>query len=176
MERFLRYVTLNPIFTMKAMPIIHLTTFIAAPVERVFDLSRSIDVHKKTFAHTNEQAVAGTVTGLINQDETVTWKAKHLGKMRFMKVKISNMLTGQSFTDEMVSGDFKQMKHEHHFKPIKNGTLMIDLFSFESPYGKLGKLVNYIYLQRYLRKLLEHRNRAIKEFAEGDKWKFLLNK
>ena len=158
------------------MPTIHLTTFIAAPVERVFDLSRSIDVHKKSLAHTNEQAVAGTTSGLIQQDETVTWKAKHLGKIRVMKVKISSMTAPQSFTDELVNGDFKEMKHEHHFKPIKNGTLMIDLFSFESPYGSLGKMVNYIFLKRYLRKLLERRNLAIKEFAETDKWKFLLNK
>jgi ligand-binding SRPBCC domain-containing protein len=161
---------------MKTMPTIHLTTFIAAPVERVFDLSRSIDVHKKTLAHTNEQAVAGTTSGLIGQDETVTWKAKHLGKIRVMKVKISSMMAPQSFTDEMVNGDFKQMKHEHHFKPIENGTLMIDLFSFESPYGAAGKIANYIFLQRYLRKLLERRNLAIKEYAESDKWKFLLNK
>lgn len=161
---------------MKAMPTIHLTTFIAAPVERVFDLSRSIDVHKKSLAHTNEQAVAGTVTGLIQQDETVTWKAKHLGKVRVLKVKITSMQAAESFTDEMVNGDFKQMKHEHHFKPIKNGTLMIDLFSFESPYGKLGKFFNYIFLQRYLRKLLERRNLAIKEYAETEKWKFMLNK
>ena len=161
---------------MKAMPTIHLTTFIAAPVERVFDLSRSIDVHKKSLAHTNEQAVAGTTSGLIQQDETVTWKAKHLGKVRVMKVKISSMTAPQSFTDELVNGDFKEMKHEHHFKPIKNGTLMIDLFSFKSPYGSLGKMVNYIFLKRYLRKLLERRNLAIKEYAETDKWKFLLNK
>ena len=161
---------------MKAMPTIHLTTFIAAPVERVFDLSRSIDVHKKSLAHTNEQAVAGTTSGLIQQDETVTWKAKHLGKVRVMKVKISSMTAPQSFTDELVNGDFKEMKHEHHFKPIKNGTLMIDLFSFESPYGSLGKMANYIFLKRYLRKLLERRNLAIKEYAETDKWKFLLNK
>ena len=160
---------------MKAMPLIHLTTFIAAPAERVFDLSRSIDVHKKSMAHTNEQAVAGTTSGLIKQDETVTWKAKHLGKTRVLKVRVSNMQSPASFTDEMVSGDFKNMKHEHHFKPIKNGTLMIDLFSFESPYGAAGKLVNYIFLKRYLRKLLERRNQAIKEFAETEKWKFLLN-
>ena len=115
------------------MPTIHLTTFIAAPVERVFDLSRSIDVHKKSLAHTNEQAVAGTVSGLIKQDETVTWKAKHLGKMRFLKVKISSMMAPQSFTDELVEGDFKEMKHEHHFKAIKNGTLMIDLVFFRKP-------------------------------------------
>ncbi|HTE11849.1 MAG TPA: SRPBCC family protein [Chitinophagaceae bacterium] len=161
---------------MKAMPTIHLTTFIAAPVERVFDLSRSIDAHKKSLAHTNEQAIAGTVSGLIKQDETVTWKAKHLGKIRVLKVKISSMQTPQSFTDELVNGDFKQMKHEHHFKSIQNGTLMIDLFSFESPYGTAGKIANYVFLKRYLRKLLERRNLAIKEFAETDKWKFLLNK
>jgi hypothetical protein len=53
---------------------------------------------------------------------------------------------------------------------------MIDLFSFESPYGAAGKLVNYIFLKRYLRKLLERRNQAIKEFAETEKWKFLLNR
>jgi len=133
-------------------------------------------MHKKSMSAYREQAVAGTTIGLINLNETVTWKAKHLGKVRVMKVKISSMMAPQSFTDELVNGDFKEMKHEHHFKPIKNGTLMIDLFSFESPYGSLGKMANYIFLKRYLRKLLERRNRAIKEYAETDKWKFLLNK
>jgi ligand-binding SRPBCC domain-containing protein len=161
---------------MKAMPVIHLTTFIAAPAERVFDLSRSIDVHKKSLAHTREEAVAGVTSGLISENETVTWKARHLGKTRVLKVKISSMQSPLAFTDEMVSGDFRQMKHEHHFKAIKNGTLMIDLFSFESPWGAAGKLVNYLFLTRYLRKLLERRNQAIKELAEGDKWKFHLNK
>jgi ligand-binding SRPBCC domain-containing protein len=161
---------------MKAMPTIHLTTFIAAPAERVFDLSRSIDLHKKSLAHTNEQAVAGTTTGLINKDETVTWKAKHLGKTRVLKVKIADMQAPHSFTDEMVSGDFKHMKHEHHFKATANGTLLIDLFYFESPYGNIGKIANAVFLTRYLRKLLEKRNHTIKEYAETDKWKFLLNK
>ncbi len=130
--------------------------------------------HLKT--HTAEQAVAGTITGLINRDETVTWKAKHLGKIRILKVKITGMQPPESFTDEMVSGDFREMKHEHHFKPIKNGMLLIDLFSFESPYGMLGRLVNTIFLQRYLRKLLERRNTFIKEYAESEKWKFVLQK
>ena len=45
------------------MPTIHLTTFVAAPAERVFDLCRSIDLHRKSMAHTNEEAIAGTVSG-----------------------------------------------------------------------------------------------------------------
>ncbi|MFM7563387.1 MAG: cell division protein, partial [Planctomycetota bacterium] len=41
------------------MPIITLTTAIAAPIETVFDLSRSIDLHIASTAQTNERAVAG---------------------------------------------------------------------------------------------------------------------
>jgi len=158
------------------MPTIHLTTFISAPAERVFDLSRSIDLHKKTMAHTGEQAVAGTTAGLIELEETVTWKAKHFFRTRVLKVKITAMNRPESYTDEMVNGDFKSLKHEHHFKQINNGTLMIDLFSFEMPYGGFGKITASLILKSYLKKLLEQRNQSIKEYAESEKWKFILNK
>lgn len=158
------------------MPTIHLTTFINAPADRVFDLSRSIDLHKKSMAHTQEQAIAGTTMGLIELNETVTWKAKHLMKTRFMKVRITAMEKPLSFTDELVEGDLRSMKHEHHFKQIENGTLLIDIFSFESPYGKLGKLINQCYLKKYFSQLLEHRNQIIRQYAESEKWRFVLNK
>ena len=158
------------------MPTIHLTTFIAAPAERIFDLSRSIDLHKKSMAHTQETAVGGTTLGLIENNETVTWKAKHLGKMRLLKIRIASMNKPLSFTDEMVSGDFRSMRHEHHFKTVENGTLLIDLFDFEAPYGNLGKLFSKLYLTKYLRHLLEQRNNVIRDYAESDKWEFILNR
>jgi ligand-binding SRPBCC domain-containing protein len=156
------------------MSTIHLTTFIAAPIERVFDLSRSIDLHKKSMADYEEQAVAGTVMGLINLNETVTWKAKHLMKTRVLQVQITAMDRPYSFTDEMKKGDFKRMKHEHYFKAVDNGTLMIDLFTYDPPFGGLGRLVDSFYLFPYIEKLLDQRNRVIKEYAEGNKWKNLL--
>ncbi|HTS44276.1 MAG TPA: SRPBCC family protein [Puia sp.] len=158
------------------MPTIHLTTFIEAPAERVFDLCRSIDLHKKTMAETNEQAVAGTRFGLIELNDTVTWKAKHLMKTRILKVKITAMDRPQAFTDEMLEGDFKSMKHEHHFKQINNGTFLIDLLSFEIPYGRFGKMASRLFLNRYMKNLLERRNRMIKDYAESEKWKFILEK
>ena len=158
------------------MPTIHLTTFIEAPAERVFDLARSIDLHKKSMAHTGEQAVAGTTTGLIELDESVTWKARHLLKTRVLKTKITAMIKPLSFTDEMLKGDFKSMKHEHHFKQVNNGTLLIDLFTYEIPYGMPGRIAVKLFLHRYLRKILEYRNKSIKEYAESEKWKFMLNK
>jgi ligand-binding SRPBCC domain-containing protein len=158
------------------MPTIHLTTFIAAPAEIVFDLSRHIDLHKESMSKFKEEAVAGTRFGLIEKEDTVTWKSKHFFKTRILRVKITEMKKNEMFTDEQAQGDFKMMRHEHYFKPCDNGTILIDLFHFESPYGTVGKWFNSLYLTRYMKKLLEQRNKTIKEFAESDKWKKLLAK
>ena len=154
---------------------IHLTSFIAAPIERVFDLSRSINLHQISTASSNEKAIDGVLTGLINKDETVTWQAKHLFKTRLFTSKITAMQSPVSFTDEMVKGDFKSFHHEHHFKAAANGTIMIDLINFETPYGKIGKMANAIFLKRYLEKFLIKRNEVIKDYAETQKWKTILN-
>jgi ligand-binding SRPBCC domain-containing protein len=156
------------------MPTIHLTTFIAAPVNVVFDLSRHIGMHKESMTKYKEEAVAGTRFGLIEKEDTVTWKAKHFFKNRLLKVKITELIKPEQFTDEQVQGDFKMMKHEHHFKPCDNGTIMIDLFHFESPYGILGQWFNSLHLTGYMKRLLEKRNKMIKDFAESDRWKKLL--
>lgn len=156
------------------MTSIHLTTFIIAPIERVFDLSRSINLHKISTAQTGETAIAGVLTGLINENETVTWQAKHLLKQRQFTSKIIEMCRPYSFTDEMTKGDFKSFSHQHHFKKTNNGTIMIDLLKFESPYGVLGKLFNRFFLKNYLEKLLVKRNKVIKEYAETMKWKVIL--
>ena len=154
---------------------IHLTTFIAAPIERVFDLSRSISLHKISSAHTNKEAIGGITSGLINKNETVTWRAKHLFKIRYFTTRISEMQSPNFFIDEMQKGDFKSLKHEHHFKKIENGTIMIDILNFESPYGIIGKWFNKIYLKNLLQKFIVQRNIVIKDYAETGKWKALLN-
>lgn len=153
------------------MPTIHLTSFIAAPAEVVFDLSRHIGLHKESMAGHKEEAVAGTRFGLIGKDETVTWRARHFFKERLMRVKITELKTGEMFIDEQVEGDFKMMKHEHYFKPCDNGTILIDLLHFETPYGILGKWFNALYLTGYMKKLLDQRNKTIREYAESGKWK-----
>lgn len=157
------------------MPAIQLNTVIYAPVEVVFNLSRSINLHMQSMAHTNEKAVGGTTSGLIQQGETVTWSAKHLFKTRILQVKITAMQPYTFFTDEMVNGDFKSMRHHHYFKPRPDGsTLMTDDFYFQSPYGLLGTIVNRLFLTGYMRRLLTTRNAVIKYYAETGKWKTVL--
>ncbi len=156
------------------MPLIHLTTFIEAPAQRVFDLSRSIDFHQQSMQHTDEKAVDGITTGLIKLNERVTWQAKHLFKTRQFETMITAMEASHFFEDAMVRGDFESVRHRHHFKQIANGTIMIDLFSFETPYQKLGELVNWLFLTRYMKKLLQRRNQMLQHYAETEKWKSIL--
>lgn len=156
------------------MPKIHLTSFISAPVERIFDLTRSINLHKISVASTNEKAVAGVVNGLINENETVTWQAKHLFKTRQFTSRITEMQRPVFFIDEMIHGDFKSFRHEHHFKSADNGTIVIDLIEFESPYGFMGIIANRVFLKSYVEKFLKRRNAVIKDYAETQKWKAIL--
>ena len=51
------------------MPTIHLTTFIAAPADVVFDLSRHIDLHKESMSKFKEEAVAGRERQKARHDE-----------------------------------------------------------------------------------------------------------
>jgi ligand-binding SRPBCC domain-containing protein len=144
-------------------------------MERVFDLSRSISLHKLSMAHTREEAVKGRLTGLIELNETVTWRARHLGKVRELTSRITGMRKPEYFCDEMISGDFSHLRHEHHFKAIENGTVAIDIMEYGAPYGRLGKLFEKLYLQRYLTQLLEKRNQVIKEYAETERWRVILD-
>ena len=55
----------------------------------------------------------------------------------------------------MMKGDFKSFHHEHHFKATENGTIMIDLLNFETPYGIIGKIANRLFLTAYIAKVID---------------------
>ena len=149
------------------MPKIILTTLIHAPIEKVFDLSRSVDLHMESTKQTGEKAIAGKTSGLIGLGETVTWRARHFGIWQTLTSKITEYDRPNLFVDEMVNGAFKSFRHEHRFTASGSQTIMKDVFEFESPLGLLGRLFNRLILTRYMTKLLVERNRVIKETAES---------
>lgn len=157
------------------MPVIILRTEINAPIEICFNLARSIDLHIISTAHTNEKAIAGRTSGLIELNETVTWRAKHLGVWQNLTSRITDLEFPNYFADEMVQGAFKSFRHEHRFTQNGSSVLMRDTFDFESPLGILGSVANRLFLTKYMEKLLAVRNETIKEFAENGKGEKLLN-
>jgi len=149
------------------MAVIQLSTKIFAPVAVCFDLSRSIDTHIESMAHTRETAIDGVTSGLINLGETVTWKARHFYLDFKMTIKITEFDYPNFFVDEMVKGPFKSLHHTHVFEEINGYTIMNDSFNFRSPAGVLGKIADHVFLKKYMKKLLERRNETIKCMAEN---------
>lgn len=156
------------------MPTIHLETKILAPVDRVYDLARSIDLHLLSLEHTGERAIAGTTSGLINLGETVTWEARHLGFKQQLTSIITDDQPYELFADEMVRGAFHSFRHEHHFSETTKGTTtMTDVFIYKSPLGILGVLADALFLKKYMTRLLEQRNTTLKTVAESGEWREL---
>tara|TARA_R110000850_G_scaffold277068_1_gene422091 strand:+ start:3422 stop:3898 length:477 start_codon:yes stop_codon:yes gene_type:complete len=153
------------------MPRIELQTEIKAGKNIVFDLSRSIDLHKISTEQTNETAIAGKTGGLIGLDESVTWRAKHFGIYQTLTSIITEFDRPNYFVDEMVSGAFSRFRHEHHFADLNGGTLMTDIFDYQAPWGIIGRGADKLFLKKYMTNLLIQRNKIVKEFAESEKWK-----
>jgi ligand-binding SRPBCC domain-containing protein len=152
---------------------IELVTNIAAPIERCFDLSRSIDLHMSSTDWTGERAIAGVTSGLIGLDQEVTWQGRHFGFRIQHTSRITAFDRPRHFQDCMVRGVFRSFCHDHHFESIPGQTRMKDLMVFEAPLGLLRSLVESV-LDRHMRLLLDRRNRCIKRVAESDEWQDFL--
>lgn len=156
------------------MAVIITETEIQAPIERVFDLSRSVDLHVKSAGKTGETAVAGTTSGLLNLNQEVTWRATHFGVPQNLTSRITQFSRPTHFRDSMVQGTFKRLDHDHFFESWGEKVVMKDVFAFVSPWGLLGRAAELIFLEAYMRRFLEERNEVIKKTAEGEGWKLYL--
>jgi ligand-binding SRPBCC domain-containing protein len=150
---------------------IELITIIAAPIERCFDLARSIDAHMASTGGTRERAVAGVATGLIGLNQEVTWKGRHFGLSLAHTSRITAYDRPHYFQDCMVRGRFRQFCHDHFFERHNTGTLMRDVMQFEAPFGLLGAAVERLVLKAHMQSLLANRNGYLRRLAEGVEWR-----
>lgn len=150
------------------MPLIVLRTQIAAPIERCFDLARSVEAHLASTGPSRERVVGGVSAGLIELGDEVTWEAVHLGVRQRLTARITRMDRPRSFTDEMVRGAFRSFTHTHTFREEQGVTTMIDHFDYRSPLGPLGRLADWLFLERYLRRFLTERAAYLKTEAEAE--------
>ena len=151
------------------MPRIELSLRIHAPVQMVFELARGVDLHVESTSQTNEKAVAGCTSGHISLGEEVTWEATHFGVRLRLTSKIVAFEPPHYFRDSMVVGISRRFDHDHYFELDGQGTLMKDVFDYTAPLGMLGRVADLLFLKRYLRTLLNTRNRFIKSVAESER-------
>ena len=127
----------------------------------MFDLARDIDVHTASHSDSGERATGGVTGGLIGLGQTVTWKARHFGLPLSLTSRVTEFDAPHRFVDEQTRGPFTSFRHEHLFEPTASGSVMTDRVQFTAPFGVLGRLVEKLVLERYLRRLIEERGRFL---------------
>lgn len=148
------------------MTLIRLVTEIRAPIEVCFDLARSVDAHVASAFDTGERAIAGVTSGLLNVGDEVTWQATHFGIRQTLRVRITQMDRPTRFTDEMIEGAFRHMKHVHEFESMGGLTCMRDAYEYSTPFGVFGRIASFVAVERHMRTFLTRRNEALKSLAE----------
>ena len=144
---------------------------IAAPVERCFDLARSIEVHLLGTKASGEQAVGGVTTGLLGPGQFVRWRATHLGVRQHLASRITAFERPFRFQDTMFEGAFRSMQHDHFFEALAPElTEMRDRLVFAAPIPLLGLLAERLFLRRYMAHFLRERNEILKQVAESPGW------
>jgi ligand-binding SRPBCC domain-containing protein len=143
-------------------------TAIAAPPQRVFDVSLEIETHMASMAGSGERVIGGVSSGRLKLGDTVTWQARHFGLRWRMTSLISVCDPPGYFVDEQVTGPFKRWRHAHHFEQDGNGgTVMRDVVDFAAPLGPFGAVAELAVLNRYMPRLIRIRNDHLKAAAEA---------
>ena len=149
------------------------TTVIDAPIERCFDLSRSVEVHLVANVHYGEQALAvcEITSGLVGLSP-----AGHLACQTLRRLAEPDQQDHGSGAPVLFSGhdDSRHlpfMQADHLFRSLPSGaTEMKDLFPVAAPLPFLGPLAEALFLRRYMLALLRERNAVIKNIAESFEW------
>ena len=71
--------------------------------------------------------------------------------------EITHVRDKSFFVDEQRVGPYKLWHHEHHFKELEGGVEMIDIVSYQPPFGILGKLVHPFIIRPKLEQIFAYR-------------------
>lgn len=153
------------------MPSISVASVVDAPIQRVFDLARSMKLHTDSMDEFRESVHSATASDLIDRGESVTFRARHFGIWWKLTSRIITFEPPTYFQDSMIDGPFKRFDHDHCFATNGGQTQMTDIFDYELPLGVLGDIVDRLVVSGHMRRLLSRRQHTLKHVAESDEWR-----
>jgi len=153
---------------------IEFNTHIKAPVERCFDLTRSIDFHKLSIHPVKEESVAGCTSGLIGPNQHALMQSKLWGIRFSTELKITKFNPPFFLSYEIADSNFHSAAHDYYFYDISEETVMVNHFYYKPKWGFIGELINILFLEKYITRIISKRNDLLREYAETEKWRKIL--
>jgi ligand-binding SRPBCC domain-containing protein len=145
---------------------------VAAPIERCFLLSTSLEiVQRELRMHPVATAETTRTTGLVVAGDRIRWEGWQLWLPQYHVALISEFEPYSFFQDKMIAGRFKYLQHDHEFTEIGGQTLLKDTVRFSLPLGLAGGLVGKYIMVPHIRGLMHRRFNLLKRIAESDEWR-----
>ena len=77
--------------------------------------------------------------------------------------EITQVKDKKFFVDEQRVGPYKMWHHEHIFKAQDNGVLMKDIITYIPPFGILGEVANYLFINKRVNEIFDFRSKVLEE-------------
>ena len=92
-----------------------------------------------------------------------------LGIPVYWMTEITHVEEGKYFVDEQRFGPYSLWHHQHHFLPVDGGVEMTDIVHYKIPFGPLGDLANWLFVQKKLKGIFDHRYNAVEKLFAKEK-------
>ena len=77
--------------------------------------------------------------------------------------EITHVVDKKYFVDEQRFGPYELWHHKHFIREIEGGIEMEDIIHYKIPFGPLGVLANYLFVQKKLGSIFVHRRKKLIE-------------
>jgi ligand-binding SRPBCC domain-containing protein len=150
---------------------LHKTQKIPATVEDVWSfISSPANLKKITPVYMGFNITSKNLPEKIYPGMIISYLVKPLFGIRTTWVtEITHVKDNEYFVDEQRIGPYSLWHHQHHIKPVAGGALLTDIVSYKPPYGFLGSVVNFLFIEKKLKEIFDFRTLAIEQIF--GKWK-----
>jgi|WetSurMetagenome_2_1015567.scaffolds.fasta_scaffold32282_2 ligand-binding SRPBCC domain-containing protein len=70
------------------------------------------------------------------------------------------------FIDEQIQGPYKVWHHEHHFKEVEGGVMMMDKLKYDIGWGFLGSMAGRLWVDKQVQNIFVFRQLKLKELFQ----------
>ena len=67
------------------------------------------------------------------------------------------------FVDQQIKGPYSFWHHTHTFKTKGSGTIITDKLIYGIPFGLVGRLMNFIYIQHDIKNIFQYRHKILND-------------
>ncbi len=153
------------------MHVVRDSAVIAAPVERCFLLSTSIELVQRTLGMRPMAFESKKVRGHVEAGDQLVWRGWKFGLPQMHETLITGYEPPRFFQDTMGRGRFAHFQHDHALRAEGGMTVLEDEVRFAMPFGWAGALVGRAVMVPHVRGLVRRRFALLKRVAEGEEWR-----